>query len=270
VDLWAAPPLDTRGLFDEERRDLLALLDSLEAAEWSAPSAARGWTVKDLALHLLDGDLGRLSRGRDADLSGALDGGHGKALAQALAAKNQRWLDATRGLSSRVIQDLLRFSTQEISAWTAEDDLLGPARVSWAGDEPVPTWLDHGRELTETWVHHQQIREATGRRPSDARLSTVLSIFVWAFPHQYRVPAPTGVVVNLDLDAAGEWHLRSVGGSRWTLEGGPGPRPAAAVRFSPDAAWRSMTGATVPLGGVHSVGPDDLIRPLMEVRGIIA
>src|SRR3712207_5622442 len=63
VDIWASAPLDTRGLFEEERRDLLTLLESLAAIEWSAASSAEGWTVKDLALHLLDGDLGRLSRG---------------------------------------------------------------------------------------------------------------------------------------------------------------------------------------------------------------
>jgi uncharacterized damage-inducible protein DinB len=64
VDIWASPPLDTRGLFEEERRDLLTLLDSLSASEWLAASSAEGWTVKDLALHLLDGDLGTLSRGK--------------------------------------------------------------------------------------------------------------------------------------------------------------------------------------------------------------
>jgi uncharacterized damage-inducible protein DinB len=145
VDIWASPPLDTRGYFDEERRDLLTLLDSLSASEWSAASSAEGWTVKDLALHLLDGDLGRLSRGRDGELTGVLKTRGTQGLAQALSVKNQRWLEATRQLSPRVIQDLLRFSTDEVSAWTADDDLLGRAHVSWASDEPVPTWLDHAR-----------------------------------------------------------------------------------------------------------------------------
>ena len=98
----------------------------------------------------------------------------------------------------------------------------------------------------------------------------MLSIFVWAFRHQYRVPAPAGVIVNVDLDRAGQWHLRSLGRSRWTLETGACPEPAAALRYTADAAWRSMTGARVPNDGVQSVGPHDLIGPLMEVRGIIA
>jgi len=50
----------------------------------------------------------------------------------------------------------------------------------------VPTWLDFGREFTETWVHHQQVREATGHSSSTARLPDALGIFVWAFQHQYR------------------------------------------------------------------------------------
>jgi hypothetical protein len=154
LDIWASPPLDARGLFDEERRDLLTPLDSLSTSEWSAASSAEGWTVKDLALHLLDGDLGRLSRGRDGELTGVIEARGTQGLAEALAAKNQRWLEPTRQLGPPVIQDLLRFSTHDVDAWTADADLLGQAHVSWASDEPVPTWLDHAREFTETWVHH--------------------------------------------------------------------------------------------------------------------
>ncbi len=44
---------------------LLALLTELTPAEWEAPTACLPWSVKDLALHLLGGDIGILSRGRD-------------------------------------------------------------------------------------------------------------------------------------------------------------------------------------------------------------
>lgn len=265
------PPMDTRGLFGEERHDLMGLLDDLTAAEWAAPTPAEGWTVNDIALHLLDGDLGRLSRGRDGDTTGLLSvGGTAAEFAAALATKNQRWLDATRQLSSRVVRDLLVYSTAQLDEWTAGADLLAPTRVSWASDTPVPAWLDLARELTETWVHHQQVRAAAGHRTSTSRLPTVLRTFVWALPHQYRVPAERGTTVVIDLDIGGQWRLVAGDAGRWTLEEGPVANPAARVTFTAEAAWRSFTGAALARDGFTRTGPEELTAPVLDVRGVIA
>ncbi|HTG55299.1 MAG TPA: maleylpyruvate isomerase N-terminal domain-containing protein, partial [Niabella sp.] len=40
---------------------LIGLLESLTEAEWNAPTIARLWKVKDVASHLLDGNLRGLS-----------------------------------------------------------------------------------------------------------------------------------------------------------------------------------------------------------------
>ena len=269
MDLWSAPPVEARALFRDERRDLLALLGKLSPRDWTAASAAEGWTVKDIALHLLDGDLGRLSRARDRDLTGQLQVSDAETLVKALAAKNERWIQAARQFSPRVIRDLLVHSTHQIEEWTAQAGLFEPAHVSWASDDPVPTWLDFAREFTETWVHHQQIREATGHRFSTARLPDVLGIFVWAFQHQYRVTAPAGVCVGLDLDTGGQWHLLSQGTSRWSVEPGPAAETVAALKLTADAAWRSLTGAPVLDEGVAVTGPERLTEPLLNVRAII-
>lgn len=92
----------------------MRLLSSLSPKDWQAPSAAPGWTVKDLALHLLDDDLGRLSRGRDDDRSGLLARCDHDTFVVALAGKNQRWVDGARGLSGRVITELLQWSGQQM------------------------------------------------------------------------------------------------------------------------------------------------------------
>jgi uncharacterized protein (TIGR03083 family) len=47
-------------LFPEERARLLQLLHGL-TEEWRAPTACAGWSVKNVAAHLLGDDLGRLS-----------------------------------------------------------------------------------------------------------------------------------------------------------------------------------------------------------------
>lgn len=59
------PPVAVLEVFPEERRALLTLLRSLDGAAWETPSACPGWSVKDLAAHLLADDLGNLSGGRD-------------------------------------------------------------------------------------------------------------------------------------------------------------------------------------------------------------
>lgn len=270
MDVWSAAPVEARALFRTERSALFALLDELCPRQWVAASAVEGWSVKDIALHLLDGDLGRLSRGRDGDSSSVLRVEDSDSLVDALATKNDRWIQAARQFSPRVVRDLLVHATAQIQEWTAHVDIFEPARVRWASDAPVPTWLDYAREFTETWVHHQQIREATGHPASTERLPDVLGVFVWAFPHQYRVPAAADVCVGIDLDTAGQWHLESRGRCRWSLEQGPAVEPAASLQLSADAAWRSLTGATVLDEGVTSTGPERLTRPLLDVRGIIA
>jgi uncharacterized protein (TIGR03083 family) len=271
MDVWAVQPMETRRLFLDERAELLAVLEGLAANDWAAASPAPEWTVKDVALHLLDGDLSRLSRARDGDPTGVLPkGGDSAALAGMLAVKNRRWIEATRYLSGRVIHDLLAHSTAELEEWTARTDLRTPSSVSWASDEPVPAWLDLARELTETWVHHQQIRAAVGQPTSTSRLPTVLRTFVWALPHQYRVLAEPGTTVAIDLDAGGRWLLLAEDTGRWSLHEDANRDADASVSFTSDAAWRSFTGAALPTNSIRRSGPDALTEPVLKVRGIIA
>ena len=58
-------PIVTLPLFPALDRLLLELLRSLTPADWQRPTLARQWTVKDVAAHLLDGNLRTLSMLRD-------------------------------------------------------------------------------------------------------------------------------------------------------------------------------------------------------------
>jgi uncharacterized protein (TIGR03083 family) len=268
--LAEVPPRDARPLLAEIHAGLLALLTALRDAEWGAPTEAGHWTVKDVALHLLDGDLVQLSIGRDGDLSGLLDTGTDyRQFVAALDAKNQRWVQAASGLSPRVLTGLLRWSGEQVGRYYATADLTGPARVTWASDGAVPGWLDLAREMTERWVHQQHIRDATGRPGDHARfLPAVLSTFAWAFPHQFRPEAAPGTTVQIDFGDGGRWLLtREAGG--WALDEGTAPRPAAALRMPPRLAWRQLTGLPVPPGEYATEGDDRLVAPLLAVRGIL-
>ena len=268
--LTDVPPWDTRPLIAEIHGDLVALLASLRDTDWALPTEAGRWTVKDVALHLLDGDLTQLSIGRDGELSGLLDtSGDYRAFVAALDAKNQRWVEAAHVLSPRVVTGLLRWSGEQVGQHYATVDLTGPAYVSWASDGTVPLWLHLAREMTERWVHQQHIRDAVGLPGDHARfLPAVLATFVWAFPHQYRPVAAPGTAVQLDFGDGSRWQLiRASGG--WELDEGTAPGPVAALRMPPRLAWRQLTGLPVPAGGYRTEGDERLAAPLLAVRGII-
>jgi len=268
--LTEVPPRDSRPLIAEIHADLLGLLASLRDAEWAAPTEAGRWNVKDVALHLLDGDLTQLSIGRDGDLSGLLDTGSDyREFVAALDAKNQHWVEAAHVLSPRVVTGLLRWSGDQVVQYYATVDLTGPAHVSWASDGTVPLWLHLAREMTERWVHQQHIRDAVGQPGDHGRfLPAVLATFVWAFPHQYRPAAAPGTAVQLDFGSSGRWRLTRMA-EGWELGEGTAPSPAVALRMPPHLAWRQLTGLPVPAGGYRTEGAERLAAPLLAVRGII-
>lgn len=61
-------PVYVTDLFEPMLDQLLQLLRQLSEREWNLATPCAGWTVKDIALHLLGGEIGQLSRGRDKDI----------------------------------------------------------------------------------------------------------------------------------------------------------------------------------------------------------
>jgi len=52
-------------VFPEVRHRLVALLTELADTQWAAPTVCPGWSVKDVALHLLGVTVANISRRRD-------------------------------------------------------------------------------------------------------------------------------------------------------------------------------------------------------------
>ena len=132
-------PIAVLHLFPEERRHLLDLLGGLAEEDWDAPTACPGWSVKDVALHLLGADLAKLARCRDgfADPSFAPPGADladWATLVGALDAWNEQWVRAMRRLSPRLLCELLESTGPPVWSYFAGLDLnaLGET-VSWAG-----------------------------------------------------------------------------------------------------------------------------------------
>lgn len=131
MEIADLPVQDPRESISNERHDLLVLLDGLSDGHWIAASESGHWRVKDVALHLLDDNLGRLSRGRDGDLSGLLPtNGDYRDFVRSLNAKNERWVRAAEGLSQRVVVDGLRWSGAKSTTSTRRSTLKDPVASS--------------------------------------------------------------------------------------------------------------------------------------------
>ena len=245
------PPIDVLDLFPGERAALLDLLGGLSAAEWAAPTVCAGWSVKDVALHLLGDDVGRLSWGRDRFTNPSfggpdLDVATWSGLVAAIDRQNAAWVEGTRRISPPLLIDLLRFTGAATETYFRGLDLAAIGMsVDWAGSGPAPVWLDVAREYTERWVHQQHIRDAVGRPGLKERrwFGPVLEAFVLGLRRALRdAPAPTGTAIRLVItgDAGGEWVAQRTDDG-WLVGTDPAPTASARVVLDQETAWRLFT-----------------------------
>ena len=248
-------PIDAVPLFPGERNALLELLAGLTAEEWAKPTVCPGWSVKDIAQHLLADDAGRLSWGRDGYVNPAfaegLDVGQWEGLRAAIDRQNDLWVRATRRISPRLLVELLEFTSEPTAAYLARLDPTGLGMaVDWAGPDPAPVWLDIAREYTERWVHQQQIRDAVGKPGLTERewLHPVLDTFVRALPHalrELRLPDRARVALEILGEAGGTWVAERAGDG-WSLGRGASDGSAATVTMDQETAWRLFTKGLAP------------------------
>ena len=274
----STPPHEFPPLFALERDRLLKMLRSLGPTDWRRPTPCPGWDVLGLCVHLLGGDLSLLSWQRD-DHCGTIapDGLDEPGFIGWLDALQVEWVHAARRLSPRIVVDLLAWTGDQLgSTVAARDTSARIASVSWAGTEPVPVWLDHGRELSERWIHRQQLRQALGHA-DDLRsdlLVPVLDTFRWAFPYRLDpIRRDAGATVTLTvsgLDDELKWSLVS-DGDAWDFGAEDDDHTAAHLRLTTEQAWRLLTNnfdVTVH-GEVACIGDPGLIDVLMRTRAII-
>lgn len=248
-------PIETLPLFAELDRLLLELLRSLGPADWQRPTLAREWTVKDVAAHLLDGNLRTLSMLRDGYFGEAppADTSYG-GLVGYLNGLNADWVRAARRLSPAVLVELLAQSGAEYTAYLHTLDPWAPATfaVAWAGESESLNWFHVARDYTEKWHHQQQIRAAVGQTApllAPPLFRPFIETMLRGLPHAYRaVPAPVGTVVQVRIDTAsgGEWQLVRAAPA-WQLRPGvPGVPLAAEIALPPEVAWRLFTKGLPP------------------------
>jgi hypothetical protein len=262
---------DTAPLFPALHAELLTLLRALKPADWERPTVAGSWRVRDVAAHLLDGDLRKLAAHRDGHLLAPDKPVESYADVLALIHRlNASGVDFGRRLSTGLLTDLLEVTGRWMSAFVATLDPEAPALfgVAWAGESSSDNRMDTAREYTERWHHQMQMRVALGdmddgkRSPQvllvDRYLEPLLDTAVRVLPHAYRADAaPEGTTVGVALrDRQWARTLRREG-DRWTLYAGARDSVAARATTSADTLWRHFFNAL----------PADETRRAFDVEG---
>ncbi|MEO8661985.1 MAG: maleylpyruvate isomerase family mycothiol-dependent enzyme [Bryobacteraceae bacterium] len=241
------PPILAAPLLSEVEAKLLELLRSLTPQEWSRPTLAPQWSVRQVAAHLLDTHLRKLSMVRDGFFAEMprIDGP--ASLTKFVNRMNQEGVAIYSRFSTPVLLSLLESAARESCEFHLSLDPFARATfaVSWAGESESLNWFDTARELTERWHHQQQIRVAVNRPGILTRelYHPVLDCFLRVLPFTYRdVEAPVGTVVQVHIagECGGDWNLhRETGG--WMLQLEPEASPTARAVIPQEIAWRLFT-----------------------------
>jgi uncharacterized protein (TIGR03083 family) len=275
------PITDTRPLFRPVGTDLVALLGRIDAEDWLRPTAAGTWRVRDVAAHILDGCLRRLSFHRDGLPPPPPDRpfANERDFVEFINELNRSWVSVATRFSPRVLTELLSQTVSALADFVEVIPLDGPGLfpVSWAGeDQPSPAWFDIGRDFTELWHHQAQVRLALQAEPvRDPRhLRAVLEIAVRGLPHAYRrVAAPDGVTVVLIVSgpSGGSWTLQRER-QTWTIWQGTPIDVETQVVVPDHMAWRLLfNGLSLDEArqAVSIEGRSNLAEPLLRARSVI-
>jgi len=226
---------------------LVDLLGSLAPTEWGLQTVAPLWKVRDVAAHLLDTVLRKLSMVRDSCYVEAVTIRSPQDVVALVNRLNAEGVTVYRRLSPPILIEMMKSACEQSARFHESLDPFAPAtfNVSWAGEEKSLNWFDTARELTERWHHQQQIRLVTNRPGimTPDLYHPVLDCFARGLPHVYRdVDAPAGTILLLEIsgECGGQWFL-SKGTTRWDFVSPQTKEVASRVTIPQELAWRVFT-----------------------------
>jgi uncharacterized protein (TIGR03083 family) len=272
-------PVSTLHLFPLLDKELISLLQSLTPEEWQLPTIAKLWRVKDIASHLLDGNLRAISYYRDNYFAAASHINSYKDLVAYLNELNMLWTNATERLSPQVLIELLTTSGKQYLEQLQTLDPFADAifSVAWAGQERSANWFHIAREYTEKFIHQQQIREAVDKPGilTKELFYPFIDTFMYALPHTYKnAVAETGTVVQIKVltDIGGVWNIERTN-DNWILTKNVNAAPAATITIAPDIAWKLFSKGISPGEALHKVeisGDENLGAIALQMVSVMA
>jgi uncharacterized protein (TIGR03083 family) len=255
--------IHTAHLFRDLDAALVALLKTLDRDEWRLPTVVPRWDVQQVAGHLLDTALRRLSLCRDGWHRLSSPPQTDRELVEMINATNDDGVRVYGRLSPPLLIALTETVTSQLAAYLESLDPMAPAPfgVSWAGETASLNWFDVAREFTERWHHQQQIRLATARPGimTPELYGPVLATFMRALPRTYRdVDAPAGTSCDVVVPGAcgGRWRVRR-DDHGWQMSDVDHTLPASTSVIPDDLAWRLFTKGA----------PRDEAQKRVEIRG---
>lgn len=271
-------PIIIADLFRPTLDSLLELLSALSPDDWNRPTACARWSVRDIASHLLGGEVGILSRKRDGHAYSGNAILSWEELVALINSLNDTWVKASGRISPRLLCDLLKLTGEQVCDYFNSLDpyALGDP-VDWASPEPAPVWLDLAREYTERWHHQQQIRDAVDKPGLKEPIffAPVLDAFVRALPRTYAdVDEKPGTLIALTItgDSGGRWFLLRENGE-WNLYVDADQAAVAELVIDQDAAWRLFTkgiSKDEALARATLIGDESLATKALDMVSVIA
>jgi len=269
----------TAHLFPVLHTRLIELLGALEPDEWALPTVAGTWTVKEVAVHLLDTQERLVARVRGESTLQTPAIASSADLAAFINRINAEGVARYRQLDPATLIAWMERGAAVFAAYFQSLDPSGVAMfgVSWAGEQMSANWFHTAREYTERWHHQQQIRLATGRPGIMTRemYHPVLDCFMRALPFSYREkPAASGAIVRFTItgDCGGTWSLqRDADG--WCLGDSAREGVISDVTVPQEIAWRVFTkgiSRDEALGQVRVSGDQALGLHLLDTIAIVA
>lgn len=258
------PPLQVQHLFHKLDKKLIELLCSLTPEEWQAQTVAKLWKVKDVAAHLLDGNIRALSIQRDryfGETAGSIESY--SELVAWLNQLNADWVKASERISAPVMILLHEATGKLTSDYFVSLNPFDKAvfAVSWAGENESFNWMHIAREYTEKWLHQQQIRDAVSKQAIMTKefFYPFINTFMYALPHTYKdVAANKGTVIQINIgsEIGGVWFLQRKA-EKWELLYTSDQHPASIIDIDPDTAWKLFS---------KSLRPEEA-KPLVRISG---
>jgi len=242
-------PITVAHLFPEIDALLIELLQSLTEAEWQKPTVAKQWCVKDVAAHLLDGNLRTLSIQRDkffGENPGNIDAYQD--LVAWLNTLNASWVKASKRLSPQVLVLLLQTTGPLVSSYYASlpPKAIAIFPVAWAGETQSKNWLHVAREYTEKFIHQQQIRAAVGKQAliNEQYFVPFVQIIMQALPAAFsHVSAALRTTIQINITPVGGTYFLVKQPQGWQLIADAKEQPITTLTIDSNIAWQLFSGS---------------------------
>lgn len=274
-------PIQTAHLFPILDKLLISFLENCLDSDWEKKTFAGKWRIKDVAAHLLDGNMRGLSMGRDyyfGEPAPNIKSYHD--LVGFLNDLNADWVKAMRRVSPNQLISLLKTTGEQYSVYLRtlkldEDALFS---VAWAGETQSQNWFHIAREYTEKWHHQQQIREALGEKDAlfDPSLYLpYLETSIRVLPHHYqKLKGSPNEMIRIQIAEIPQavWELHWFN-DKWGLSQPTNKQASCQITIDKSIAWRIFSKGIDKQDAIAQSeikGRADLAQPLFDAVAVMA